>query len=321
MSEEARVMADAAATAGSFLAATIRTATPLVLAASGELVLERAGMINIGLEGVMLAGAFAAAAGLSQGHDVGVLAGYAYAAAAGALAALIFAWFTLWIRADQIITGTAMTLLSLGITGTLYRTFSGASGSAMSITTSGALTLGPLSKIPVIGSALFNQPVATYAAYVLLPALAWWLYRTHAGLALRAIGERPAAATAAGISVRRMQLGASLFAGAMGGVAGGTLVLAQVGTFAEGMTAGRGFIAIAVVVLGRWHPMGIALAAILFGAASALQFLFQAMGFALPYHLFLALPYVLTLAALAGVGGRAEPPGTLARIETDEGRS
>jgi general nucleoside transport system permease protein len=276
-------------------------------------------MINIGLEGVMLAGAFAAATGGGQGHDMGVLAGYASAAGAGVFAALIFAWFTLWIRADQIITGTALTLLSLGITGTLYRAVYGTAGTALSIPMSGAVSLGRLSEIPVIGTALFNQPVTTYLAYVLIPALAWWLYRTHAGLALRAIGERPAAAEAAGIAVRRVQLAASLFAGAMGGIAGGTLVLAQVGTFAEGMTAGRGFIAIAVVVLGRWHPMGIALAALLFGAASALQFLFQAMGFALPYHLFLALPYVLTLAALAGVGGRAEPPGTLARIETDGG--
>jgi ABC-type uncharacterized transport system permease subunit len=112
-------------------------------------------------------------------------------------------------------------------------------------------------------------------------------------------------------------LGAVVFAGVCGGVAGGMLVLAQAGTFAEGMSAGRGFIAIAIVVLGRWHPIGVALASLVFGAASALQFLFQAMGFALPYQLFLALPYVLTLAALAGIGGRTEPPATLARIESE----
>ena len=319
MSEEARVLNGFAITAGAFLEATIRTATPLALAASGELVLERAGMINIGLEGVMLAGAFAAVVGAGQVSDAGVLVGYAWAAGAGALAALLFAWFTLWIRADQIITGTAITLLSIGVTGTLYRTVYGAGGAALSIPTSSAVAVPLLSSIPVIGSATFNQPGTTYLSYLLVPALWWWLYHTHAGLALRAIGERPAAAEAAGVAVRRVQLGAALFAGVTGGLAGGTLVLAQAGTFAEGMSAGRGFIAIAIVVLGRWHPGGVALAALVFGAASALQFLFQAMGFALPYQLFLALPYVLTLAALAGLGGRALPPATLTRTNPEGG--
>jgi simple sugar transport system permease protein len=114
--------------------------------------------------------------------------------------------------------------------------------------------------------------------------------------------------------VRRFRLVATLFGGAMGGVAGGVLVLAQAGTFAEGMSSGRGFIAIAIVVLGRWHPIGVALAALVFGGTTALQYLAQAMGLDVPYQLFLALPYVLTLAALAGVGGRAAPPATLARI-------
>jgi ABC-type uncharacterized transport system permease subunit len=319
MSAKVLVMAGAIATAGPFLEATIRTATPLALAASGELVLERAGMINIGLEGIILAGAFGAVVGAGQSADAGVLVGYVCAAAAGAFAALLFAWFTLWIRADQIITGTAITLLALGVTGTLYRALYGAGGAALSIPTDAAIPLPLLSSIPLIGGALFDQPLIAYGAYLLVPSLWWWLYRTHAGLALRAIGERPLAAEAAGIPVRRMQLGAVVFAGVCGGVAGGMLVLAQAGTFAEGMSAGRGFIAIAIVVLGRWHPIGVALASLVFGAASALQFLFQAMGFALPYQLFLALPYVLTLAALAGIGGRTEPPATLARIESDGG--
>ena len=317
MSTVPRVLETLAGTS-SFLEATVRTATPLALAASGELVLERAGMINIGLEGVMLAGAFGALVGAGHSADAGVLVGYACAMAAGAFAALLFAWLTLWIRADQIITGTAITLLSVGVTGTLYRALYGASGAALSIPTSGAVAIPLLSRLPAVGAAFFEQPMTTYVWYLLVPAIWWWLYRTHQGLALRAIGERPAAAEAAGIAVRSVRLGAALFAGVLGGLAGGTLVLAQAGTFAEGMSAGRGFIAIAIVVLGRWHPVGIALAALVFGAASALQFLFQAMGFALPYQLFLALPYVLTLAALAGVGGRTHPPATLARVESDE---
>jgi simple sugar transport system permease protein len=155
----------------------------------------------------------------------------------------------------------------------------------------------------------------TYTAYVAIPIVWWWMYRTHAGLALRAIGEAPAAASAAGVRVDRVRWVAITFGGVMGGLAGATLVLAQAGTFAEGMSAGRGFIAIAIVVVGRWHPIGIALAALMFGAASALQFLLQALGLALPYQLFLALPYVLTLAALAGVAGRVQAPAWLARTD------
>jgi simple sugar transport system permease protein len=137
--------------------------------------------------------------------------------------------------------------------------------------------------------------------------------RTHAGLAVRAVGERPDAAAAAGIAVTRVRLIAILVGGALGGLAGGTLVLAQAGTFVENMSAGRGFIALAIVVLGRWQPLGVALGALLFGAASALQFAFQAMGWNAPYQIFLAAPYLLTLAALAGAMGRARAPASLGR--------
>jgi len=142
------------------------------------------------------------------------------------------------------------------------------------------------------------------------------MYRTHAGLALRAIGEAPAAAQAAGIRVNRTRGLAILFGGALGGLAGGTLVLSQAGTFVENMSAGRGFIAIAIVVLGRWNPLGVSAAALVFGAASALQFLLQAIGLAAPYQLFLALPYLLTLAALAGIAGRVQAPAYLGRVDS-----
>jgi simple sugar transport system permease protein len=181
--------------------------------------------------------------------------------------------------------------------------------------TSRPLAIPGLSSIPLVGSGLFDQPTVTYCMYLLIPLLWWWMYRTHSGLALRAIGDAPAAAEAAGVRVNRVRVAAILFGGATGGLAGAALVLAQAGTFAENMSAGRGFIAIAIVVLGRWHPGGVALAALLFGAASALQFLLQALGLALPYELFLALPYVLTLAALAGVAGKVRAPAALARID------
>jgi simple sugar transport system permease protein len=293
-----------------FIAATIRTATPLALAALGEVVVERAGLINIGLEGAILAGAFGALVGATAG---GLGAGYAGALLGGLLVAVLFALCVVGLRADQIITGTALTLLATGATGTLYRALYGNAGVALTLPTSAPLALPGLSSIPVLGPALFAQPPITYLAYVAAPAIAWWLARTHAGLALRALGERPEAAEAAGIAVARLRVLAVLTGGAMGGLAGGTLVLAQAGTFAEGMSAGRGFIAIAIVVLGRWHPLGVALGALLFGAASALQFAFQAMGWNVPYQLFLVVPYLLTLAALAGAVGRARAPASLGK--------
>lgn len=295
-----------------FLEATVRTATPLALAALGEVVVERAGIINISLEGVVLAGTFGALLGATHGGAVG---GYAGAMTLGLAAALIFAVFAIWMRADQIISGTAVTLLAVGLTGTFYRSLYGASGAALTIQTAGPVRIRGLADLPIVGTALFNQPLATYVAYALVPVIWWWMYRTHAGLSLRAIGESPAAAEAAGIRSARVRFAALAFGGILGGLAGGTLVISQAGTFAEGMSAGRGFIAIAIVVLGRWHPLGVALAALVFGAASALQFLLQALGLRLPYQLFLALPYVVTLAALAGVAGRVRAPAALAKTE------
>lgn len=293
-----------------FLEGTIRTATPLAFAALGETVAERAGVINIGLEGAVIAGAFGGFVAAGSGS---VWLGFAGAAFAGTIVSAIFAFFALRIRADQIITGTAISLLSLGVTATLYRELYGVAGAALSIPTMGVQAIPVLSWIPFVGQALFAQPPIAYVLYVLIPGVWWWMYRTHGGLGLRSTGEDPRAAIAAGVDAKRIQLAATLFGGALGGVAGGVLVIAQAGSFAEGMSAGRGFIAIAIVVLGRWHPFGVAAAALIFGAASALQYLFQAMGWSLPYQTFLALPYVLTLLGLAGIAGRVIPPASLGR--------
>ena len=297
-------------TIAAFLESAVRTATPLALAAAGELVVERSGVINIGLEGAIIAGAFGALVGAGTGSTVG---GFAVAAAAGAAVAVLFAFFVVRLRADQIITGMAVTLLALGLTGTLYNVVYGESGAALSIPTSGPVVVPLLGELPLVGRALFAQPIATYLAYIGFPILWWWLYHTRPGLALRATGEHAEAAEAAGVRTSRVRCLAILFGGVMGGLSGGTLVLAQAGTFAEGMSAGRGFIAIAVVALGRWHPGGVAVAAVLFGAAGASQFLFQAMGWAIPYQLFLALPYALTLVALARLAGRGSAPAGLGR--------
>ena len=183
----------------------------------------------------------------------------------------------------------------------------------MTIPTLPVLRVPLLAALPIVGTSLFQQPVTTYVMYVVAAVSTWFLFRTTAGLSWRATGERPEAASAAGIATKSLQLGGVLLGGALGGLSGAALVLSQVGTFAEGMSAGRGFIAIAIVALGRWHPLGALAAALLFGAASAAQFLFQALGSSLPYQLFLAIPYLLALVVLAGGIGRTRAPAALGR--------
>jgi len=295
-----------------FCEATVRTATPLALAALGETVAERSGVINLGAEGAIIGGAFGALVGASAS---GVAGGLVVGIASGALIGALFAMVVVWWRVDQIIAGTAISLLALGATGTLYRTMFGAGGAALSIPTLHPAPIPGLEAIPIVGVALFAQPVTTYALYAAAIIVWWWLRSTHSGLALRACGESPDAARGAGISVSRMRWGALIFAGSMGGLAGAVLVLAQAGTFADGMSAGRGFVAIAIVVLGGWHPLRVVAAAALFGAASALQTLLQTVAPGVPYQFFLALPYVVTIGAMARVShrvsGRARAPDAL----------
>jgi general nucleoside transport system permease protein len=298
------------AVVGGFLAAAVRVATPLLLAATGETVTERAGVINLGLEGMMLAGALAATLGASA---AGPWTGLALAVLAGMLLAAGFAAIAIGARADQIIAGTALTLGAVGLTGTIYRHAYGTGGAGLALPTLAPVPIPLLSRIPILGPALFDQPAPTYLALVALPIVWWVLFRTRPGLALRATGEGAAMARAAGVRTGLVRAAATIVGGGFAGLAGATLVLAQVGTFAEKMTAGRGYVAIAIVVLGRWHPAGVAVAALLFGAATALQYVFQALGLAVPYQLFLMLPYVLTLLALAGAVGRVRAPADLGK--------
>jgi simple sugar transport system permease protein len=299
------------ALAAGFLAAAVRVATPLALAAIGETVAERAGVINVGLEGIMLAGALGAAwgAATTQSPWLGMAAGML----AGLLVAAVFALVAIGLRGDQIVVGTAVTLGAIGLTGALYRALFGPAGAALSLPTFTPVAVPGLSALPVLGPALFDQPVPTYLLYVLACGAWLALARTRTGLLVRAAGESPAAAAAAGADVTALRIGTTLLNGLLGGLAGAALVLAQTGTFAERMTAGRGFIAIAIVVLGRWHPLGALAAALVFGAASALQHAAQAVGVALPYQFVLTTPYVVTLLALAGVGGRARAPEALGK--------
>jgi ABC-type uncharacterized transport system permease subunit len=293
-----------------FLAAAVRVASPLLIAALGEMISERGGVINLGLEGAMLSGALAAVLGAEA---VGPWFGVLLSVAAGAILMIVLALIAIWLRADQIIAGTALTLAAVGVTGAVYRQTHGITGASPSVETFTPAPVPLLSKIPVIGPALFDQPVLVYLGFLAIPLTWLLLYRTRWGLQLRAAGESPQAAHANGVRVGWTRAGGVILGGALGGLAGGTLVLAQVGAFAERMTAGRGFVAIAIVVLGRWHPVGVGIAAILFGILTALQYLFQALGFAIPYQLFLMLPYLLTLLALGGFRGRSVAPASLGK--------
>lgn len=299
------------------LEAAVRTATPLALAALGETISQRAGVVNVGLEGIVLAGAFGALVGGYPGPFLGgegsLFAGYLAAVGGGMVIASVFAMMTISLRANQIIAGTALTLFAAGLTGTLYRAGYGAGGAALGVPVSDVVRLPLLADLPVVGPAFFAQPPTTMLAYVFICIAAIVLTRTHWGLALRAVGEHPEAAIAAGISPARIRWAALLLSGALGGLSGATLVLEQSGTFSEGISAGRGFIAIAIVVLARWSALGVAAAAFLFGAASALQFLIQSLGMRIAYQLPLALPYVLTLVMLAFSGARARAPAALGR--------
>lgn len=272
----------------------LHLATPLLLAALGEVIVERAGVINVGIEGMVLAGALAGFA-VSYGTHSAVIGALA-AVGAGVVIALLSSLFAVALRSDQVVVGTAVNILSLGLTGVLFRALFSQSGA--SATAFQPIAVPVLSKLPVIGEALFQQDAIGYLALLMVPACHWFLYHTMAGLRLRSVGEYPPAADAASISVPRQRTLALLFGGGMAGLAGAYLSIGYTNGFVESMSGGRGFIALAIVILGRWTPVGALWAALLFGLASALQYQFQATDTHVPYQLFLALPYLLTLAAL-----------------------
>lgn len=286
----------------------MRAGTPLALAALGEVLIERSGVLNISLEGSVLSGAFGAAV-VSQ--TLGAHAGLVGGAFAGALIGALFAAFAVSLRINQIIVGTVATLFALGLTGSLSRTLFGAQGVALTLPTLTSVDIPGLSSLPLFGPAFFAQPYVVYIPVAAGVGMHFWLSRTHAGLALRAVGESRFAAIAAGIHPDRVRWFAILMGSVLAGISGAVLVLAQAGTFVEGMSAGRGYIAIAIVALGRWRPLRVLLGAFLFGASMALQFTAQALGWRLPYQLFLAAPYLVTLAVLAVSARRTVQPAAL----------
>jgi simple sugar transport system permease protein len=306
-------------TAEAVAAASIRMAVPLVFAAEGEVLAERAGVLNVGLEGLMLVGAFAGAAAAHAagspwvGLLAGVLAGMALAGAFGAAA--------VYARANQVVAGLAVNLLAVGMTGVLYHAAAERASGGTAVAAAGGgrggatfhdFAVPGLAAMPVLGPALFQRNALVYLSFAVVPLLAFFLYRTRAGLRLRATGEHPLAAAAAGADVARVRLGATVIGGGLAAAGGVYRAIGHLDRFAENMVAGRGFMALAIVILGRWNPWGALAAALCFGLAQGAQLLVGTSGAGVPYPLVLALPYAVTLAALCFRFGAARPPASLA---------
>lgn len=301
----------------SLLTSGISLATPLLLAALGEIIIEKSGIINIALEGMMLIAAFFAMyVALISGSPILGLAAGVFSAL---VSAAIFALFCVGAQADQIITGAGLNIFALGLTGVLLRRIFGLTGATITAPTFTILPVPFLQKLPIIGSALFSQNALVYLALLLIPSTWLLLTRTRLGLHLRAVGENPAAVDAAGLPVQRLRFAAVLIGGSYCGLAGAYLSIAQANTFIEGMTAGRGFIALAIVIFAGWRPFAAAAVALLFGVASALQFQFQAFGLKVPYQFFLMLPYILTIVVAAFFRHRIQAPAAMAKSYFREG--
>jgi ABC-type uncharacterized transport system permease subunit len=290
------------------LASGVRFAMPILFAALGETVAQRAGVLNVGLEGIMLVGAFLAVlAALATGSPWG---GLVAAAAGGLVMGLLHGLLSVRLKVDQIVAGIALILLGLGLSGFGYRLAFG-SGSVGQVPSFARLDIPGLSDLPILGPVLFSHHLLAYAGVALALGLGFMLSRTGLGLTIRAVGENPKAADAAGIDVDRVRMAACAFGGAMAGIGGAYLSTAQLAGFVENMVAGRGFIAIACVVFARWNPVGALVAALVFGIADAAQIRLQSLYPDVPYQIFIILPFVLALAALAAAARSAHLPAAL----------
>jgi ABC-type uncharacterized transport system permease subunit len=292
-----------------FAAAAIRMASPILLASLGEIYAERSGLLNIALEGMMLFGAFT---GFVFSHETeSAWIGLFGAMASTALVGLLFAFLTVSLRSNQVVVGIALNLTILGLATYLYRILYGVS--TVPVTSHGftPVQVPLLSEIPLIGPLLFTQTPLPYLAILLVPISTFVLWRTRWGLRLRACGENPTAAMAEGVPVRAYRYAAAMICGALAGAGGAFLTLDQLNVYVEDMTAGRGFIGLAVVIFGRWHPVGAAVGALLFGAAEALSLTLQVQGVKVSHYLLLMTPYVLTVLVLIGLGSRSKAPAAL----------
>lgn len=290
------------------LSAGLIAAVPLLLAALGEALTERAGLLNLGLEGMMLIGAFGGfyVALNSQSVWIGLAAG----AVAGLVLGLFFGWLTITLRVDQVIVGLGLTVFAGGLTGFLFRDFYGQQFPTLPVS-AGKVAVPVLSSLPILGPALFKQQPVVYLAWGLVVVFALVLTRTRFGLEVRAVGENPLAADAAGVNVFRVRYLAVMIGGTMVGLGGAFLSVGDLNFFVPGVTVGQGFIAIAIAMLGKWRPYRVFVGAVLFGLLRSLATGLQIIGVDVRPEFILMLPYLGIIVALVLLAGRASLPAAL----------
>jgi simple sugar transport system permease protein len=293
----------------SVAAATVRIATPLLLASLGELVAERSGVYNMGLEGVMLMGAFT---GYLAAYESGSLwVGVAAAGFTGALIALVFAVMVITLKIEQIVTGLAINLLGSGLSTYWLRAAFASDGQTPTVSFFSNVPIPYLSGIPYLGPILFDQKLLTYLAFLMVPVVWFFLYRTRYGLIVRCAGDNPKALDVKGVAVAPVQYAAVVFGGLMAGLGGAFLSIGSAARFVPDMTNGRGWLAIIIVIAGLWRPYPVLVAALVFSFLDALQLQIQGIGIAIPYQLLLMMPYVAAIIALMVRRSRGEAPALL----------
>lgn len=299
--------AGAALPVSGLLLGTVGLATPLIFGSLGGVISERVGVVNVAIEGQLLAGAFTAAmvGSLTRQPVLGLLA----AMVASVLVSFVLAAFAIKYLVDQVIVGVVLNVLVTGLTSFLYSQVLSADASTFNSPVKfDRLPIPVLSQVPIVGAVLFNQTVIVYLMYVAIAAVWWGLFSTRWGLRLRAVGEHPQAADTVGINVARTRFWNVSLAGAIAGVGGAYYTLDAVGAFGKEMTAGAGFIALAAVIFGRWDPIRATLASLLFGFATNLQNVLGVIGSPVPSEFMLMLPYVVTIFAVAGLVGQSRGP-------------
>lgn len=288
------------------LFATIGLSVPLIFGAMGGVISERAGVVNIAIEAQLLGGAFTGAV-VASATGVTML-GVAAAMLAGVLVSMVLAVFAIRYYVEQVIVGVVLNVLVAGLTNFFYSSVLTDNQALNNPARLPKIPIPLLESIPLIGPAMFKQSIIVYAMYIVVPLIAWGLFRTTWGLRLRAIGEHPLAADTVGIKVTRLRFWNVSLAGAVAGLGGAYFTLDSNGSFTREMTAGLGYIALAAVIFGQWHPIKATLAALLFGFASALQQTLGAIGSPVPSEFMLMLPYIITILAVAGFIGRSRAP-------------
>lgn len=291
------------------IGATMRMSTPIIFATLGEILAERSGVLNLGIEGTMLMGAMT---GFLVTFTSGSLwAGVVAAALVGMILSLLMAFLSVHLGLSQHVSGLGITLFSTGLAMFIYRLYFGSPIVPPIVEPFKQVTIPFLSKIPVIGPSLFNQYILTYLAWLLIPVISILLYKTKIGLKIRTVGENPFAADTVGVNVNLTRTLSLVAGGALIGIGGAFLTLAHQNMFLIDVVGGRGWVSIAMVIFGNWDPLRGAAGAVIFGFLDGLQLRLQGLGIQIPFHVFLMIPYIITIVALVSVSRRAVVPAGL----------